>query len=100
MQEHVVKSKLVAKDRGQNGYTTYVFQREDNNEYIMCSEPPNWQKVASVEVGEDGFLRYRNVIVGDKYCDSEFNEHRYRYSGSYFDTFVKCKGVTTKQIIL
>lgn len=97
MQEHTVKVKLLAVR--EDTYTKYVFGDNKGN-YIMCTKPPNWN-TPTVKVGEDGFLKYREVFAGDRYCDEELLEGFYRYSAIYFVDFVRLNdNVTTEEIIL
>jgi hypothetical protein len=86
MIEKIDRVKLLATRPGD--YTIYVFQKMDNNEYIMCTRLPNW-KVPSIDIGHIGFLQYQIVKAGDMYFDPNTQRNiSYNYSNIYFINFV------------
>lgn len=83
-----VKASLVGS-RMDGAYEHYVFINSHTNEYIMCTRMPNWQ-VDKVDIGEEGFLEYQDVIGGqDRYYDSVKDGYRlYQIDATYFLNFV------------
>lgn len=98
MREFTVKAKLLACRNG--SYTVYVFKNLDEDQYIMCTKPPNWQ-TPNIDIEEEGFLHYKEVIAGEKYYDVDHEDMTaYKYSNLYFMDFVKISNITNTEIIL
>lgn len=89
--------KLLAKREGT--YTTYVFQNLDKEEYIMCTKLPNWN-VPEVDIGDIGYLQYKEVLAGDVFVNAEGEVSRYRYPNVYFINFINRSVSNKKEIIL
>lgn len=77
---------LVAKRVGI--YTEYVFQNKDNDEYVLCTKPPNWDSCA-VTIGDDGYVTVDEVSAGDSYIDTSGITQIYKYSKIYFKNFIR-----------
>ena len=94
----VVNVKLIAVKHGR--YTIYVFKNLQNNSFIMCTKLPNWQ-TPNVEIGDEGFLKYVEVVAGQEYFDPVTNSNKkYNYSNIYFENFIKESDVVNSNIIL
>lgn len=86
---------LVAKRTNENDYTTYVFKLQNSLEielhnrlYLTCTRFPNWDE-PYVEIGDEGYLSYREVKGG---VDNWFNGTElvpYNYSFVQFFKFIK-----------
>lgn len=81
-----VHAELLATKAGL--YTVYVFRNLDDNEYIMCTQLPNW-KYINMKIGDTGFLTVENAVRGEKYINSDMQEEVYKYSNIYFKDFIK-----------
>lgn len=97
-----IHGKLIAKEHDLGGYITYVFKDLDNNtfghSYLMVTRWPNWQH-KNVEIGDIGYLTYKEVIAGvDKWWDGS-NFIPYNYTNLIFIKFVK-KVDNSKDIII
>lgn len=84
--------KLLAKEHDLLGYTSYVFKNLENapfgNRYILCTRWPNWQ-CRSIDIGEEGFLTYQEIIAGqDSWWDGD-KYIPYNYSNLVFIKFIK-----------
>lgn len=94
----IVSAKLLAVKEG--SYTVYVFKNLDTNAYIMCTRLPNWQ-TSNLEIGNEGFLKYAEVVAGEKYFNPATNtEHVYNYSNVYFENFIQKSDIVNSNIIL
>ena len=91
---NIVKAKLVTYFTDFGGYTNYVFEKDEYSDaydhYIMCTRFPNWEH-EKVNVGDSGFLSYREVRAGvDTWYDCKTGSNiPYNYSGVHFLKFVK-----------
>lgn len=100
-----IKSQLIAKECDLLGYITYVFKCLECNipfghNYIMCTRCPNWE-TRDIDIGEKGYLEYKEVIAGEKWYDSKNNEYvPYKYTNIYFIKFVKEEDNLKKDIII
>ena len=101
-----VKAQLVAKERDLLEYIIYVFKILENDvpfghRYIMCVRPPNWES-RNIELGEKGFLTYKEVEAGiDNWYDFSQNKFvPYKYTNIYFIKFVKELDDYKKDIII
>ena len=86
----VIKSKLLAlKEEG--GYVTFVFVDLNIDRYIMCTKLPNWD-CPVIEIGDIGFLQYKDVIGGESewYNRNTGSNFKYSYDNTYFVNFVPC----------
>ena len=98
-----IKAKLLCKEHDLMGYTIYVFQNLDSvstfDKYIMTTRWPNWQH-RSIDIGEIGYLTYKEVIAGqDTWWDgSKFIP--YNYTNIVFIKFIKEKDNSNKDIII
>lgn len=99
MTEFIKEVKLVALREGT--YTIYVFQELLTNEFIFCTRLPNWQ-VPNIDIGDIGFLQYREVRGGDEYFNPvTYTTEIYQFSNVYFTNFVrKSDVIVNKEIIL
>ena len=103
MIEETIHAKLLTKDLDMMGYTTYVFENleYDNwrDHYIMCVRFPNWDQ-KPFSIGDIGFLKVRYVEGGkDKWYDGkDFNF--YRYTNVIFMKFILEKPLIETEIIL
>lgn len=80
-------------------YTMYVFKNLSNSEFLMCTRLPHWQ-TPNIDIGEKGFLSYRDVKAGQTYFNPNTEQDEYyRYSNRYFINFVH-KPVTDKKDII
>lgn len=75
MQEVTYHVKLVAEHSDVMGYTNYVFEnlefQDYDYKYIMCVRFPNWQQ-AHIEIGDLGYVTIRYVKEGvDKWFNGE-----------------------------
>ena len=85
-------------------YTTYVFKCLEKDvtyetRYIMCTRFPNWE-TPTVEIGDSGYLLFREVEAG---IDSWYNGQNmipYRYSGIHFINFVPKQEKIKKEYIM
>lgn len=92
-----IKGKLVAKKDGI--YTIYVFELE-NNEYVMCTQLPNWD-VPTLTKGEIGFVTYEDAVAGEKYFNPRTGMFDiYNYTNTYFKNFIKDEEKINKEIII
>ena len=87
-------TRLIAKEIDTLGYTTYVFERLEYNDYddqyIMCVQFPNWNQYI-IEKGDIGFLTIRYVQEGvDKWFDGK-DFIPYNYTNVIFIKFVREK---------
>lgn len=87
-----IKCKLLAKREEVGGYIVYVFQNLDDNSYLMCTRLPNWE-TPFLELGDIGFLEFKEVIAGvdQWYSRSDQQHYYYKYTGIYFLNFVEYK---------
>ena len=104
MTEQTYKAKLLAESRDCQGYTTYVFENleSDNwtNKYIMCVRFPNWDQ-SPFNIGEIGFLKVRSVEGGRDEWYNGTGFSYYRYTNDIFMKFVLEKApVIVKEVIL
>ena len=66
----------------------------------MCTRCPNWE-TRDIDIGEKGYLEYKEVIAGEKWYDSKNNEYvPYKYTNIYFIKFVKEEDNLKKDIII
>lgn len=94
----IINAKLIAVRQG--NYTNYVFKNLENNTYVMCTKLPNWQ-TPDVQIGDTGFLKYEEVVAGEKYFNPATQTHQvYNYSNVYFENFVKESDIVNTNIIL
>ena len=85
--EEIAKVKLLAVKAGI--YSLYVFRNLESNIFIMCTKLPNWD-LPPIQIGEEGFLRYKTVQAGEKYYNPTTEEMEiYKYTNIYLITFVK-----------
>ena len=92
-----VKAQVVTYEYDTGGYLIYIFRLLDEEDitllqsnYWMCVQFPNWEH-RILEIGEIGFLVYKEIIEGvDKYYDGN-NILTYRYSNIQFIRFIKEK---------
>lgn len=94
-----IHCELLAKKQEPGGYTIYVFRDLDDYTYLMCTRLPNWE-CGNVEIGDIGYLDYRQVIAG---IDTWYNQSikdfvKYNYTGIYFNNFVPKKEKIVKEI--
>lgn len=88
-----VLAKLVAKERDNMDYTTYVFECLDKEiikqtKYIMCVRYPNWN-CREIKLGEIGYLRFNEIIAGvDTWFDGE-KQVPYKYNDVQFLKFIE-----------
>lgn len=93
--ENTYKVKLLAKKTGL--YITYVFLDLDNDEYIMCTQPPNWS--INIDIKEIGYISIENIKEGETYLNRKtLKTDFYRYTKTYIKDFVKIN--KQKEIIL
>ena len=91
---NTIYCKVLAKQHDIYDYHTLVFENLDNAEfgknYVMCVVFPNWQSYIP-EIGEVGYLNYKEVICGrDTWYDVQNNTFvPYNYSNLIFIKFVK-----------
>jgi hypothetical protein len=72
-------------------YTKYVFQNWESGEYVMLTQPPNWD-LPTLEEGAIGFVTMESVIAGEKYFNRNTNkEDIYRYTQDYLKDFMREK---------
>lgn len=88
----VIQAKLLAYNEDTGGYTTYVFQNleSDNwaNKYIMCVRYPNWES-SYPDINDIGFLQCTYIIGGASYYNRMLDmEDKYKYSHIRFDKFL------------
>lgn len=97
--EFVTYAKLIAVRQG--NYTLYVFEDIANKSFIMCTRLPNWQ-TPEIEMGEEGFLKYQNVVAGEEYFEPATGIKKvYNYTNTYFINFIqKSDNITSSNIIL
>ena len=97
--ELIIYVKLIAIRQG--NYTLYVFKDLSNDSFIMCTRLPNWQ-TPEIEVGEEGFLKYQNVVAGEEYFEPATGIKKvYNYTNTYFINFIqKPDKITNSNIIL
>lgn len=88
------KVKALEVEVDSYGYTTYVFERLEYNDYddqyIMCVQFPNWNQYC-IEKGDIGFLTIKYVQEGiDKWFNGE-DFIPYNYTNVIFIKFVREK---------
>ncbi|MGN0967324.1 MAG: hypothetical protein ACI4OP_07110 [Candidatus Coprovivens sp.] len=88
------KVKTLEVEEDAYGYTTYVFERLEYNDYddqyIMCVKFPNWNQYC-IEQGDVGFLTIKYVQEGiDKWFNGE-DFIPYNYTNIIFIKFVREK---------
>lgn len=98
-----IKCQLIAQECDIGGYIIYVFKNLDKapfgHNYIMVTRWPNWEH-RSLELGEIGYLNYREVVAGvDTWYDGT-NFIPYNYTNIIFIKFVKEQDNSKKDIIL
>jgi hypothetical protein len=87
-----IHCKLLAKEHDFGGYIIYVFENLDDasfgHRYIMTTRWSNWEH-KNIEIGEIGYLTYKEVIAGQDtwYDGSKFIP--YNYTNIIFIRFVK-----------
>jgi hypothetical protein len=97
---------LKAQEKDFGGYITYVFETLECNvpfghRYCMVTRLPNWEH-CDLEIGDKGFLSYRDVVAGEDswYCPETGERIPYNYTNSYFIKFIKEKDNSKKDIII
>lgn len=81
----VIKAKLVAQDEVLSGYSTYVFENLDrdnypDDKYVLTTRFPNWEH-KRLNIGDEGFLQFEEREAGkDTWYDVKTNNH---YSFNY-----------------
>lgn len=102
MEGKVVFCKLIAFEKDLGGYTTLVFETLDDsfsNKYIMCVMYPNWNQ-KNMEIGQEGFLKFIEVIAGvDKWFDGN-KFIPYNYSNWQFLKFIEKPNQITTELII
>jgi hypothetical protein len=98
-----IKCQLITQECDIGGYITYVFKNLDKapfgHNYIMVTRWPNWNH-RDLELGEIGYLNYREVVAGvDTWYDGT-NFIPYNYTNIIFIKFVKEQDNSKKDIIL
>lgn len=93
-QEVTYKVKFVAESTDGMGYTNYVFEnlnfQDYDYQYLMCVRFPNWNQ-AHFDIGDIGYVTVRYVREGiDKWYDGE-NFVAYKYTNILFLKFVPVK---------
>ena len=100
-----IKCKLLCKEHDIGGYITYVFQNLEETsfgkKYLMVTQWKNWEH-RELDIGEIGYLSYKEVIEGQ---DTWFDGSKfipYNYSNIIFIKFIKEQEVDNfnKDIIL
>lgn len=99
-----IHCKLLAKEIDICNYITVVFKNLDTapfgQKYVMCVIYPNWESYIP-EIGEVGYLTYKECIAGDTWYDYESNSYiPYKYTNLQFMKFVKEIDICNKNIIL
>lgn len=85
--------KLVALEEETLGYITYVFECLEpdatfGHRYVMTTRWPNWQH-KYLELGEIGYLTYKEVVAGvDTWYDGD-TFIPYNYSNIIFIKFIE-----------
>lgn len=90
MKFETILGKLVAEHTDLEGYTTYVFQKidQEHSDYLMCVRYPNWNSVP-VKLGDIGFVKYSCVEAGiDQWWDG-VNMNKFRYDDVIFYKFIE-----------
>ena len=101
----VLRAKLITLQNEIDDYTTYVFQNLEaqvtSEKYIMCTRFPNW-KTDTINIGDEGFLEYNEVVAGDDYWYDYHNYMLvpYKYTNNHFVNFIKDKKTIKEEIIL
>lgn len=88
----IALTKLIASERDNLGYVTYVFEcLEDymiaQSKYIMCIRYPNWDH-KKLEIGDVGYLHCEEIRAG---VDKWFNGSEmvpYNYNTVQFIKFI------------
>ena len=94
----VEKVQLVSSRSG--NYTIYVFKKENSDEFIMCTKPPNW-KTPEIFIGDKGYVKYEEVTAGNHYTTPDGETNKYKYSAVYFLDFILDNNtVKEKELIL
>lgn len=89
MNFETILGKLVAECTDIEGYTTYVFQKVDQqqSEYLMCVRFPNWN-CSPISIGEIGFVKYAPVRAGiDQWWDGQ-SMNKFKYDDIIFYKFI------------
>ena len=101
-----LRCELLVKENDLLNYQTLVFKNLEQNppfgkQYLMCVRFPNWNH-RELEIGEIGFLTYREVIEGKDhwYDPTTGKEIPYNYSNLIFIKFVKEVDNYKKDIII
>lgn len=85
------------------GYITYVFKNlEDDSfgkKYCMVTRWPNWQ-CGNIEIGESGYLTYKEIIAGRDYWWNGETQIPYNYSNLVFTKFVNNRIDNSKKDII
>ena len=86
--------KLAAKQVDNLGYTNYVFEdlefQNYDYKYFMCVKFPNWES-CEIDINDIGYVTVRYVREGiDKWYDGE-NFVAYKYTNILFLKFVPVK---------
>lgn len=78
----------------ENPRKIYVFRnvnkdRNDEREYIMCTQSPNWN-CSHIEIFQEGFLTFKDVRAGHDtyYSNALGRDVQYQYDGTYLLNFV------------
>jgi hypothetical protein len=88
----VILAKLLASNRDDCDYTTYVFKNLEDNvtpqtRYVMCVKYPNWNSIR-LKIGDEGYLHYEEIHAGiDKWYDGN-GMVAYRYDTIQFIKFI------------
>ena len=98
-----IHAKLLVKEHDLGGYTTYVFENLDDasfgHKYLMLTRWPNWQ-CRNIDVGEVGYVTYKEVIAGQDTWWDGTNFIPYNYTNVVFIKFVKEKPDNSKDILI
>ena len=98
-----IHAKLLAKEHDIGGYTTYVFENLDDapfgHKYLMLTRWPNWQ-ARNIDVGEVGYVTYKEVIAGQDTWWDGANFIPYNYTNVVFIKFVKENKDNSKDILI
>lgn len=98
-----IHAKLLAKEHDIGGYTTYVFENLDDapfgHKYLMLTRWPNWQ-ARNIDVGEVGYVTYKEVIAGQDTWWDGTNFIPYNYTNIIFIKFVKENKDNSKDILI
>mgnify|MGYP003289653502 CR=1 FL=1 len=104
METQTYHAKLVASNKDGMGYTNYVFEdlefQNYDYKYVMCVRFPNWEQ-SPIYINDVGYVTVRFVQEGvDKWYDGkDFNT--YKYTNVVFMKFIPEKPVLeTAEIIL